>query len=328
MADRVEAAVLDVSKLPTVVFGIRSITWWGIIGMMAIEGMVFLLMIASYFYLHSRGLEWPPHSNPPALFWGTLNLTIFVLSAIPNEWYRRRARKGDLRAVRIGLVALTLVGIANVVVRYFELRHLNTRLEHRRLWLCRVDPHGLPHLASVDRPCRYGRARRALLHTHGRRQAIHGRVGECGLLVFRHCLVDSDLPGDLLGAEVAPCLRRRRHVPLLLSRGRICCCGLLSCSAHRRRLINTIVGYTVAHWACDMNYKRMSFVVSAIDFVLCLCAFALSFSLFHNTPPADESQPEAGRRSFMAKSGMLLSVMSVLVVIAGTAALLILNPCD
>jgi cytochrome c oxidase subunit III len=126
MADRVEAAVLDVSKLPTVVFGIRSITWWGIIGMMAIEGMVFLLMIASYFYLHSRGLEWPPHSNPPALFWGTLNLTIFVLSAIPNEWYRRRARKGDLRAVRIGLVVLALVGIANVVVRYFELRHLNT----------------------------------------------------------------------------------------------------------------------------------------------------------------------------------------------------------
>jgi hypothetical protein len=93
-------------------------------------------------------------------------------------------------------------------------------------------------------------------------------------------------------------------------------------------LINTIVGYTVAHWACDVNYKRMSFVVSAIDFVLCLCAFALSFSVLRNMSAADESQPEAGRRSFMAKSGMLLSVLSILVVIAGTAALLILNPCD
>jgi hypothetical protein len=61
---------------------------------------------------------------------------------------------------------------------------------------------------------------------------------------------------------------------------------------------------------------------------LCLLAFGLSLSLFRNTPPADESQPEAGRRSFMAKSGMLLAVMSILVVIAGTAALLILNPCD
>ncbi len=93
-------------------------------------------------------------------------------------------------------------------------------------------------------------------------------------------------------------------------------------------LINTIVGYTVAHWTCDVNYKRMSFLVSAIDFILCLCAFALSLSLSRNTQPADESQPEAGRRSFMAKGGMLLSVMSVLVVIAGTAAILILNPCD
>src|SRR6201995_468317 len=99
MAERGEPAVLDVSKLPNVVFGVRSVTWWGILGMMAIEGMVFVLMIASYFYLHSRSVEWPPHSNPPDLFWGTLNTAIFLLSAIPNEWYRRRARKGDTRAV-------------------------------------------------------------------------------------------------------------------------------------------------------------------------------------------------------------------------------------
>lgn len=93
-------------------------------------------------------------------------------------------------------------------------------------------------------------------------------------------------------------------------------------------LVNTIVGYTVAHWTCDVNYKRMSFLVSAIDFLLCLCAFAISFSSLRTIPSADQSQPEAGRRTFMAKSGMLLSVMSILVVIAGTAALLILNPCD
>src|SRR3954449_4044322 len=126
MAERVDAAVLDVSRLPTVTFGIRSATWWGIMGMMAIEGMVFVLMIASYFYLHSRSVEWPPHRNPPDLLWGTVNLVLFLLSTIPNEWYRRRARKGDLRAVQIGLVLLSLFGIGNVVVRYFELLHLNT----------------------------------------------------------------------------------------------------------------------------------------------------------------------------------------------------------
>jgi cytochrome c oxidase subunit III len=126
MAERIEPAVLDVSDLPTVVFGIRSVTWWGILGMMAIEGMVFALMIASYFYLRTRTIEWPPHRNPPALFWGTLNLAVFLVSTIPNEWYRRRARKGDLQAVRIGLVTLTLFAVANVIIRYFELLHLNT----------------------------------------------------------------------------------------------------------------------------------------------------------------------------------------------------------
>ena len=126
MAERVEAATLDVSGLPTVVFGTRSVTWLGIMGLMAIEGMVFMLTIATYFYLHSRSVEWPPHSNPPDLFWGTLNTVIFVLSAIPNEWYRRRARVGDTRAVQIGLVIMTLIGIAIIVVRYFELLHLNT----------------------------------------------------------------------------------------------------------------------------------------------------------------------------------------------------------
>jgi cytochrome c oxidase subunit 3 len=52
--EQVDRPVLDVSKLPTVLFGTKSLTWCGIIGMMAIEGMVFVLMIASYFYLHSR----------------------------------------------------------------------------------------------------------------------------------------------------------------------------------------------------------------------------------------------------------------------------------
>ena len=49
MAERVERPVLDVSHLPTVAFGTRSLTWWGVMGMMAIEGTVFVLMIASYF---------------------------------------------------------------------------------------------------------------------------------------------------------------------------------------------------------------------------------------------------------------------------------------
>jgi hypothetical protein len=141
------SSVLDVSKLPTVQFGTKSLTWCGIIGTMAIEGMFFVLTIASYFYLHSRSVEWQPHENPPMLFWGILNLAVFLLSVIPTEWYRRRARKGDGKAVRIGLALVALIGVINLVIRYFELRHLNcdwsscarNEKEHTGAWAVRGD---------------------------------------------------------------------------------------------------------------------------------------------------------------------------------------------
>jgi heme/copper-type cytochrome/quinol oxidase subunit 3 len=118
-------SVLDVSAMPDVTFAAKSITWWGTIGMMAIEGSVFALVVVSYFYLHSRSQDWPPGVLPPSLLWGSINTAIFILSVAPTEWYRRRAHKGDLRAVRIGLIVAAAIGLANLVVRYFELQHLN-----------------------------------------------------------------------------------------------------------------------------------------------------------------------------------------------------------
>ena len=126
MEQAINRPSLDVSKLPNVGFGTKSITWWGVMGMMAIEATVFALMIAAYFYLSTRSIEWPPHRDPPDLLWGTLNTLVFLVSVLPNEWYRRRAPKGDLTSVRVGLVVLTLFGLMNIVIRYFELTHMNT----------------------------------------------------------------------------------------------------------------------------------------------------------------------------------------------------------
>jgi cytochrome c oxidase subunit 3 len=117
--------VLDVSALPSVTFASRSLTWWGTLGMMVIEGGVFALAVVSYFYLHSRSDTWPPGVLPPDLFWGTLNTSILILSAIPTEWYRRRARQGDTTSVQIGLMLASLISIATLFVRYEEMLHLN-----------------------------------------------------------------------------------------------------------------------------------------------------------------------------------------------------------
>jgi hypothetical protein len=92
--------------------------------------------------------------------------------------------------------------------------------------------------------------------------------------------------------------------------------------------VNTIVGFTVAHWTCDTNQKRFSYLVSAIDFVLCLLAFVLSSAIYRQTRDAEEEMPLDGRRVFMARLGMLLAILSTLLVIAGTLAVITIHPCD
>ena len=74
----------DLSELPTHAFGTRSLTWWGVVGFMLIEGTGFALAIAAYFFLMSQEQLWPPSALPPKLLWGTLTLIVMMLSEIPN----------------------------------------------------------------------------------------------------------------------------------------------------------------------------------------------------------------------------------------------------
>ena len=50
---------LDVRALPSYAFSHRALTWWGNLGVMAIEGTVFVLTVVSYFYLRSHSATWP-----------------------------------------------------------------------------------------------------------------------------------------------------------------------------------------------------------------------------------------------------------------------------
>jgi len=117
--------VLDVSHTPTVVFGNRSIIWWGQWGMMAIEGTMFAIFIATYFFLRTRETDWPPGYSLPALKWGTINLAILVLSCIPNAIVKRKAENGELGAVRLGLIVMVVIAIVNCAIRALEFPSLN-----------------------------------------------------------------------------------------------------------------------------------------------------------------------------------------------------------
>ena len=120
-----ERRALDVSNLPSYVFGSRGVMWWGTMGVVAIESTVFALTIFAYFYLRTLAEEWPLGVPPPGLTWGTINTLIMVASVIPNHWTKHAAVAHDLPKVRLGMVVCIAFALAFLVVRIFEFRSLN-----------------------------------------------------------------------------------------------------------------------------------------------------------------------------------------------------------
>jgi len=116
--------VLDVSDLPLHGHGTVSVTWWGTLGFMLIEGSGFALVIAIYLYLWSLASEWPLGAPPPGLRWSSWITVWLVASVVPNVLVAKWAKRYELWKVRLGLVLMTFVGIVPVVLRWYEFKTL------------------------------------------------------------------------------------------------------------------------------------------------------------------------------------------------------------
>ena len=118
----------DVADLPTHKFGPSSLTWWGIIGFMVIEGAAFGLAFAAYFFLMGHEQGWPPAGRKaPDLLFGTLFTIIILLSEIPNTAIKKAARERDVATIRMLMPVIVGVGVVLLVIRGFEFNHLNCR---------------------------------------------------------------------------------------------------------------------------------------------------------------------------------------------------------
>jgi heme/copper-type cytochrome/quinol oxidase subunit 3 len=118
----------DVADLPTHKFGPSSLTWWGIIGFMVIEGGFFMLTFAAYFFLMGHEQGWPPEGRQaPDLLAGTLFTIVMLLSEIPNTLVKKAARAGDVPSIRLLLPVMVAIGAVLLVIRGFEFNSLNCR---------------------------------------------------------------------------------------------------------------------------------------------------------------------------------------------------------
>jgi heme/copper-type cytochrome/quinol oxidase subunit 3 len=116
----------DLAELPTHAFSYRSLTWWGIIGFMVIEGAGFAMAIAAYFFLLSQEQQWAPgRTLPPDLLAGSLFTIVLLLSEIPNTMIKKAAESYDVVGVRRLLPWMVAIGAFLLVIRGFEFNSLN-----------------------------------------------------------------------------------------------------------------------------------------------------------------------------------------------------------
>jgi cytochrome c oxidase subunit III len=123
----VRGAALDVRALPSFAFGARSLMWWATLGLMLIEGTVFALTLATYFYLRSHVQVWPPQEPPPDLAVGTGLTLLLLVSLWPAMRAKAAAERLDTSGVRLWVTISTAFSLLVLVLRAFEFGHLNCR---------------------------------------------------------------------------------------------------------------------------------------------------------------------------------------------------------
>lgn len=120
--------VIDVSGLPTHAFGSRDPLWWAVALLVAIEGTMLALLAVSYFYIRSRTTPFPPVAIPRTIAWlSTIELGVWLVSALPTYAAGRAAIAGDLPRMRRQLILATVLGVVAAALRWYQFHLLPMR---------------------------------------------------------------------------------------------------------------------------------------------------------------------------------------------------------
>jgi cytochrome c oxidase subunit 1/cytochrome c oxidase subunit I+III len=146
--------VLDVSDLPMETADSRALLWWGNIGMLAIEGTMFAMLIATWLYLKTANLDWPPQNIAlPPVLWPSIGLALLIVSAFfMYALADRGAMKDDRQSIRIGHAICIAIGIAFLIIRWKDVAALGFKWSDHAygsvVWTC-VGMHTFHMLAAT-----------------------------------------------------------------------------------------------------------------------------------------------------------------------------------
>ncbi len=95
-----EQKTLDVSDLEPYAISSQAPLWWGQACIVCIEGTMFGILIAAYFYVRLRMDVWPPPGDQfPHVLLPTLALIPLIGSAFGSYWASEAAKKDDRRGM-------------------------------------------------------------------------------------------------------------------------------------------------------------------------------------------------------------------------------------
>lgn len=105
--------------------GSRSTSWWGMLILILNEAVIFASLIASYFYLRSNSVLWPPQGvKLPGLTLSGINTVILLSSSIVMQWAVNSIRQGKVNQMRIGFLIAFLMGAIFLMIQIYEFAHL------------------------------------------------------------------------------------------------------------------------------------------------------------------------------------------------------------
>lgn len=118
--------VLDVSALPAYSISNQSLLWWGQCMMCVIEGTLFCMLMATYFYLRLGVDVWPPPGvQLPGIPLSTFALIPLVASCAGSYWASEAAKKGNRRGMILGLTLNLVLALAFLTLRGLEMKSFN-----------------------------------------------------------------------------------------------------------------------------------------------------------------------------------------------------------
>ena len=85
--------------------------WWGMVMLIATEASLFGVLIASFFYLRFKAVQWPPSGDTEPKLLVPILLTIMLVStSVPMQLAVSAARRGRVGLARLGILVTLLVG--------------------------------------------------------------------------------------------------------------------------------------------------------------------------------------------------------------------------